>query len=73
MKLLFVVIATLGLALGASFSSEETSRRFSAVVDSTFGRAQMSEYLTAEVATGHIRRTISVTGSYSTICPPALS
>lgn len=63
MKLLFAVIATLGLALGAGLSVGDTSRWFSAA----FGRAQVDEYLTAEVAVGRIRRRISATGSLQAV------
>ena len=63
MKLLFVVIAILGLALGAGLSPSDASRWFSAA----FGRAQIDEYLTAEVTVGRIRRTISATGSLQAV------
>ncbi len=75
MKILFAIATIAGLALGASFttdlsrwvSSTEMGHRALSAVGIAQVPADIEEYLTAEVSIGHIRRTISATGSLQAV------
>ncbi len=75
MKILFAIATIAGLALGASFttdlsrwvSSTEMGHGALSAVGIAQVPADIEEYLTAEVSIGHIRRTISATGSLQAV------
>ena len=73
MKTFFGVVVALGVAVGASFWSENAFSWASTAVDNRTVHNANKEYQTADVAIGQIRRTITATGSLQAVATVEVS
>ncbi len=67
MKLIIASFAFLSLAVGAGYWSGDANRLAALAASGIASQAPLPEYLTGEVAIGHIERSISATGSLQAV------